>query len=273
MSDTFDSENTRIATSQCPKSKLTSGLFVHLDHFNNKHTSMASRQAIGAARRYATVAAESAASATTSTGYVSAHPGRVYSERKAFLYSHYTEMLRESQMVLIFKHDNLSVKQLASIRLAIAKIQTPESARFTITRAGVLAPAVRATHADLALEELLQGQTALITCPSLSPKYISDILKAIEKIIKSSQKDEVKGQVVKQPSLDLIGGVVENRLFQPEAIRQVAALPEIDTLRAQLVGLLEMSGRQLVGVLSQAAGGSLVRTLQGLEEGLKEKEA
>jgi large subunit ribosomal protein L10 len=41
-------------------------------------------------------------------------------------------------------------------------------------------------------------------------------------------------------------------------------------LRAQLVGLLEMPARQLLGVTQQAGGGGLVRTLMGLEQGLKE---
>ena len=42
----------------------------------------------------------------------------------------------------------------------------------------------------------------------------------------------------------------------------------MEVLRSQLVGLLEMSGRGLVGVLGQAGGGGLVRTLQGLEKNL-----
>ena len=52
----------------------------------------------------------------------------------------------------------------------------------------------------------------------------------------------------------------------------MSKLSELDGLRSELVGLLEMRGRELVGVLGQAAGGGLVRTLQGLENDLKEKE-
>lgn len=53
----------------------------------------------------------------------------------------------------------------------------------------------------------------------------------------------------------------------------VSKLSELDGLRSELVGILELRGRELVGVLGQAGGGGLVRTLQGLENGLKEKKA
>ena len=57
-----------------------------------------------------------------------------------------------------------------------------------------------------------------------------------------------------------------------EEIRAVGKLPELDLLRGQVVGLLEGSARSLIGTLEGAAGGGLVRTLQGLEKGLAEKE-
>ena len=52
-------------------------------------------------------------------------------------------------------------------------------------------------------------------------------------------------------------------------VDKLGKLPDLDGLRSQLVGLLEMRGRELVGVLGQAGGGSLVRTLQGRENDLK----
>ena len=55
-------------------------------------------------------------------------------------------------------------------------------------------------------------------------------------------------------------------------VEQIGKLRDLDGQRSELVGLLEMRGRELVGVLGQAGGGGLVRTLQGLENGLKEKE-
>lgn len=202
-------------------------------------------------------------------------PGRIYSERKAYLFDYYSHLLSRSQMVLLFKHANLTVAESGALRREITKLPLPasatESATLTIARTGILAPAVLKTDAA-SLADQLGGQTALITCPTLSPKYIKSMLAIIEKTMKSAQKDEVKGKEVKQPSFSLFAGVVEGRVVQPEGVTEMAKLPEIEQLRAQLVGLLEMPQRQLVGVLSQAGGGGLVRTLQGLEESLKEKE-
>jgi large subunit ribosomal protein L10 len=187
--------------------------------------------------------------------------------------------------VLLFKHANLTVAESTALRNAVAAVPVPagsegaqgEGARLTIARTGLLGPAVHSAQPEGArLTQHLDGQTALVTVPTLSPKYISGVLSAIDKVIKKAQKDpgNDKTKVVKQPAFTLVAGVLEgNRLFEADAIRDVSKLPELSTLHAQLVGLLESPGRQLVGVLSQAGGGALVRTLQGLEQGLKDKEA
>lgn len=73
--------------------------------------------------------------------------------------------------------------------------------------------------------------------------------------------------------MKLVAGILEGgRLVGVKEIERVGKLPEMDVLRAQVVGLLEGQGRGLLGVLGQAGGGGLVRTLQGLEAGLKEGE-
>lgn len=215
-------------------------------------------------------AASTLASATGS----SAAPERIYTARKSYLHDYYAHLLSASQMVLLFRHGNLTVSQSGAVRRAIAKVPLPPSASeqavLTITRTGLLTPVARKTGAA-DLVEGLQGQTALLTCPTLSPKYIKTMLAAVEKAIKSVRNDEVKDES-KQPLLTLLAGVVEGKVLQPEAVREIANLPEIEQLRGQLVGLLELPQRQMVGVLGQAGGGGLVRTLQGLEQTLKDKE-
>lgn len=247
---------------------------------------MPPRPAVNILRRAASTLAEKPALA-------SSKPGRVYPERKAFLYKYYEHLLQRSQLVLLFKHQNLSVAQSTQIRHAIQKIPVPavpgaeaaaegspapegERAVMTITRTGLLAPVVRSAQiGGQAFESHLAGPTALITCPSISPKYVKQILAAIETTIKkNTKKAEKKDEVLKNPEFSLVAGVLEgNRLMDPKQIKDVSQLPELDQLRAQLLGLLEMPGRQLLGVLNQAGGGGLVRTLQGLEESLKKDAA
>ncbi|BEI81660.1 hypothetical protein CcaverHIS002_0208200 [Cutaneotrichosporon cavernicola] len=254
---------------------------------------MPPRPSLAALRGYATAAAPKAASASKTavpapvfiSPSAEANAPRIYTERKAFLYDYYAHLLKRSQLVLLFKHENLSVPMSGNLRFAISKIPVPrpaslpqdqelEKATLTITRTGILAPVVRAVQPEADLSPLLEGPTAVITCPSLSPKYVKTMLAAIERVIKASQKDDdpKKGPVA-QPAFTLLAGVLEGKtLLNPAQVADAAKLPELDQLRAQLVGLLEMPQRQLLGVVQQAGGGSLVRTLQGLEETLKEKE-
>lgn len=220
---------------------------------------------------------------------------RVYTERKTYLYNYYAHLLKTSQVVLMFQHDNLTVANLAKIRRGIAKIPPPlapttpsssktnelttsttppqsQGATFTILRTGLLSALTR--HQSIPFPPL-KGQTALISSPTLSPRYIQQILTSITRSIKQSQKEVPSGKEasIKQPALTLTFGFLENgKLLNVKEIEAVGKLSELDGLRSELVGLLEMRGRELVGVLGQAGGGGLVRTLQGLENDLKEKE-
>lgn len=246
---------------------------------------MPPRPAVNILRRAASTLAEKPALA-------SSKPGRVYPERKAFLYKYYEHLLQQSELVLLFKHKNLSVAHSTQIRHAIQKIPVPtlpgaaaaegsqpaeaDRAVMTITRTGLLAPVVRSVQVNgKSLESHLEGPTALITCPTISPKYLKQVLTVIETTIKkNTKKAEKKDEVIKNPEFTLVAGFLEgNRLMDAKQVKDVSQLPELDQLRAQLLGLLEMPGRQLLGVLNQAGGGGLVRTLQGLEESLKKDAA
>lgn len=251
---------------------------------------MPPRPAVNILRRAASTLAETPAAAASGS-----KPARVYPERKAFLFKYYEHLLQRSQLVLLFKHANLSVAQSTALRNAIHKIPVPaapaalqaaaegsetpaepERATVTVARTGILAPVVRNLQAEgQSLEPFLQGQTALITCPSISPRYLKQVLAAVDlTIAKNTKKAEKKDEVLKNPEFSLVAGVLEgNRLMDSKQIKAVSQLPELDQLRAQLLGLLEMPGRQLLGVLNQAGGGGLVRTLQGLEESLKKDAA
>lgn len=243
---------------------------------------MPPRPSLQAVRRYATVAADASVASSSSSAAApaaAAEAARTYTDRKTFLHGYYGHLVRRSQLLLLFTHDNLSVADSRALRTAIAAVPlpkseenaSPERAALTIARTGLLRNVVAADGgAAAALAPHLNGQAALLTSPTLSPRYLSGVLAAIERSLKKVQRTEDNA---KQPALKLVAGVLEgNRVLTPEAIKDVSKLPELDQLRAQLVGLLEQPGRQLIGVLSQAGGGALVRTLQGLEQGLKDKE-
>lgn len=228
------------------------------------------------------VASSSKLASTTSSKLPSSPeaPARVYTDRKTFLYSAYTHLLDNSQLLLLFQPNNLTTAELGKIKRAIAGVPVPQDAQpatLTVTRTGVLSALARAravTQPDASLLPLLSGPTALLTCPSLSPLYLRSVITAINKSLSYRPAPATPSSLPVSPRLILLGGVMEKtRLVSAQEIMEIGQLPELDTLRSQLVGLLEMPGRQVIGLLSQASGGSLVRTLQGLESDLKAKES
>ena len=146
-------------------------------------------------------------------------------------------------------------------------------ARFMLVRSGILGAVHKIRPQQSSLRDWCEGQRAFVVCPISSPPYIQKVLKVVAKTVKDAQKPESRGIKPKQPVLNLLVGLADGERVMPaKEVQAMVKLPELDTLRAQVVGMLEGQGRTLVGVLGQAGGGGLVRTLQGLEQGMKENQ-
>ena len=63
--------------------------------------------------------------------------------------------------------------------------------------------------------------------------------------------------------------MIEGRLFVRDELKEVAKLPTLDTLRAQLLGLIGAPAARLAGVIGEAGGGQLAMTLEGFRKGLE----
>lgn len=74
------------------------------------------------------------------------------------------------------------------------------------------------------------------------------------------------------PELTVMGALIEGKVFKASAVKDVASLPTLDTLRAQLIGLVSSPANQIASVLGQASGGQLARTLEGFKKGLEDAE-
>ena len=66
--------------------------------------------------------------------------------------------------------------------------------------------------------------------------------------------------------LDVVGGLVEGRVFSPEQMKQLADLPSRETLIAQLMGTLQSPVGQLVGIMQTP-----LQQLLGVLEAYKSK--
>jgi ribosomal protein L10 len=207
-----------------------------------------------------------------------ADPNRIYTPRKSALHAEYSSTIQDSPFFLILGHENFSVAKFTTLRKELAKIKPSKDvplnqppARLSVIRHAIFGAAIKSAQPRaLPLVSNVQGPAAILAFPSLDPPHLKSVLRVIDRSIpKSSQ---AQGQDGPKPKLQVLGAYAEGRVFQLEGVKHLSTLPTLDTLRAQLVGLLSAPAAQLAGVLDQARGGRLSRTLEGLRMSLEEKE-
>ena len=191
---------------------------------------------------------------------------------------------------MLFHAENLNVKLLSEIRRQVSHIKVPDAdlarlealnhgapwtwpaSAFTMARTGLLRPVCRRDTAESiqALEPYLHGQMAMLTCPVLSPEYVGKVLRAIERPVTAAANDVDPKSEKKAPLLRPLVAVAERaRVIDAKSLPAFTQLPNLATLRAQLVGLLSAPGTQLAGILSQAGGGELAATLEARRRDLE----
>ena len=143
------------------------------------------------------------------------------------------------------------------------------------------------------LGNMLRGPVAVLSLPTLDPPHLTAMLKVLDRALprpsaaaatsasRRGRDDELampplggggtkKPKEPRVPSLKVVGGLIEGRMFKFEELNRVTSLPTLQVLHSQIVGLLSAPPAQLVGVLGQAAGHRLVRTLDGFRQGLED---
>ncbi|CAE6535549.1 unnamed protein product [Rhizoctonia solani] len=207
-----------------------------------------------------------------------ADPNRIYTPRKSALHSEYSSTIQNSPFFVILGHQNFSVAKFTALRKDLAKIKPSKGApadqppaKLSVIRHAIFGAAVKSTQPQAApLISSVQGPAAILTFPSLDPPYLKSALRTIERAVPTPKPGALVDPT--KPRLHVIGAYAEGRVFQSAAIKNLSTLPTLDTLRAQLVGLLSAPAAQLAGVLDQARGGRLSRTLEGLKASLEESE-
>ncbi|PPQ64333.1 hypothetical protein CVT26_002216 [Gymnopilus dilepis] len=174
---------------------------------------------------------------------------------------------------------------------------TTQQASLTIVRTSIFGAALRdLPGVNLAQVERMindtPGQYAVLSVPSLHPPQLSAILRAMDRSVPPKPpktEEQIKQELeeknadpaqpgrrmkrvrqVRTPGLRLMGAIIENRVLLPSDVQDVSKLPPLDTLRAQIIGLLSAPAAQLAAVLGEASGGRIARTLEGLKKGLEE---
>ena len=148
-----------------------------------------------------------------------------------------------------------------------------------------------ATRQEIADMLHVEGGLAVLIFPELNPPQLNAILKVLARTVpprkpktqaemdaEARERESlfVPGRRTKMPKptpvpeLKVVGSIIEGRAIRADAVANVAQLPTLDVLRAQIVGLLSAPGSQLAAVLNEAGGAKLSRTLEGLKKSLEE---
>ena len=159
---------------------------------------------------------------------------------KKYLVEEVNTHLEKSEYVYLTNYERITVDEIADLRAKLA----PFGAEFHVVKNSIFS--VAAAAKDLPdLSEHLKGQTAIVV-GGADP---SGVAKAVSEFFKKKEK------------VDLKGGILNERELSRDEIIALSKLPGIESLRAQLLGLLSQPATGFVRVINAVPQG-LVNVLQ-----------
>lgn len=170
-------------------------------------------------------------------------------EKAAFVAS-LKASLQNAAVVVIAAPNGLTVAESQDLR----RKMRAEGARFKVAKNRLAKLALQGTKFE-GLAPLLKGPTALC--------YSPDPVAAAKVTVEFAGKNE---------KLKVLGGSLPGRQLDVNAVKALATLPSLDTLRGKIVGLLQAPAGKIVGVL-QAPGGQIARVLAARAEAQGKSEA
>jgi large subunit ribosomal protein L10 len=141
------------------------------------------------------------------------------------------EVFKTSNVVVVAHYAGLTVSQMQTLRKQMK--QAGASVKVAKNRLAKLA--LEGTDAS-AVVPLLKGPTVIAYSgdPVAAPKVATDFAKANEKFV-------------------ILGGAMGKTALNPDGIKQLAALPSLDELRAKIVGLVQAPATKVVQLLNAPA--------------------
>jgi len=159
---------------------------------------------------------------------------------KQYLIDEVTGHLKKSDYVILANFEKMTVSDVAELR----KRLTPEKAEFHVVKNSSLRVAAKALGLP-DVEHVLKGQTAIVVGGKNSP----GVAKIIKKFFADTQKVEVKA------------GILSKKIISAKDVARLADMPSMESLRAQLLGLLNQPASSFVRILNAVPSG-LVNVLQ-----------
>lgn len=143
-----------------------------------------------------------------------------------------------TNLVVVTRSSGLSVAESTDLRNRARDV----GASFKVTKNRLTRLALKGTQFE-PLSDLFSGPTAIA--------YSEDPVAAAKAVCKFADDND---------KLEIIGGGLNDKVLEPEDIKNLAKLPSLDELRGKIVGLLNAPATKIAGVL-QAPAGQLARVL------------
>lgn len=158
-------------------------------------------------------------------------------EKREFVAS-LAETLGQTSFVLVARNDGLTVAAVDDLR----RRMRGAGATYRVAKNRLATLAIDGTRFQ-GISPLLKGPTALAwsTDPVAVAKTAVEFAKTNDKFV-------------------VLGGALGTQTLNPDGVKALAELPSLETLRAQLLGLLQTPATRIAGIL-QAPGGQVARVL------------
>ncbi len=150
-------------------------------------------------------------------------------QRKEELVAKYTEELQQSSAVFLTRYQGLSVNDVNALR---KKLREADSS-FAVVKNTLMKRALADTNLT-GIDDLLEGPVGISFVHGDPPPAA----KVLAEFAKETKVLEIKGGLLGEVFLD------------EAAIKELAELPPLDVLRAQLLGLISAPATQLAGVVA-----------------------
>ena len=158
-------------------------------------------------------------------------------EKREFVASLAT-VFAETSFVLVAQNKGLTVADVSELR----RRMRAAGATYKVAKNRLATLALEGTRFD-GVQPLLKGPTAIAwsTDPVAVAKTAVEFAKTNDKFV-------------------VLGGALGTQTLNADGVKALAELPSLETLRAQLVGLIQTPATRIAGIL-QAPGGQVARVL------------
>lgn len=158
-------------------------------------------------------------------------------EKREFVAS-LAAVFAETSFVLVAQNKGLTVADVSELR----RRMRAAGATYKVAKNRLATLALEGTRFD-GVKPLLKGPTAIAwsTDPVAVAKTAVEFAKTNDKFV-------------------VLGGALGTQTLNADGVKALAELPSLETLRAQLVGLIQTPATRIAGVL-QAPGGQVARVL------------